>query len=188
MFFTGWCWGSVSNHHSSKAPYIGLWVFVWAAHGHMHTWRSKTSQQSRFPPLVSAHKASPWQLRQNLSTWKQSFFFFSCFNFFFTRFFAFTEICFPTIIISNDNNLYSINYLYCTIISPRINLYRGAFLKVKLSTVSFCFVLCSIEPLQSTQMLTDSKPVSFFLSCTEIKLDILEKKIQTKAKLMHNWR
>lgn len=101
--------------------YIGLWVFVWAAHGHMHTWRSKTSQQSRFPPLVSAHKASPWQLRQNLSTWKQSMFFFSCFNLF-IRFFAFTEISFPTIIISNDNNLYSINYLYCTIISPRINL------------------------------------------------------------------
>lgn len=65
-------------------------VFVWAAHGHMHTWRSKTSQQSRFPPLVSAHKASPWQLRQNLSTWKRSI----CFFFFFF-YFVFFLIWFP---------------------------------------------------------------------------------------------
>lgn len=65
--------------------YIGLCVCVWAAHGHMHTWRIKTSQQSLFPPLVSAHKASPWQLRQNLSTWKQSI----CFLFFFCLIFLF---------------------------------------------------------------------------------------------------
>lgn len=150
MFFTGWCWGSVSDRYSKGTVlYIGLCVcvrvFVWATHGHMHTWRSTTSQQSRFPLLVSAHKASPWQLRQKISQHgnRASVFLFSLspsllMLVFLIWFCGVTKINFSTIIISNDNNLYSINYLYCTIISPCIHLQqRGSFSKVKLSTVHF---------------------------------------------------
>lgn len=66
-------WGSLSNDQffEGTVQYIGLCVCVgvltWAAHEHMHTRRSKTGPQSRFHPLVSAHKASPWQLRQKKS-------------------------------------------------------------------------------------------------------------------------
>lgn len=129
-------------HQRHRTVHWSACVFVWAAYGHMHTWRSKTSQQSWFPPLVSAHKASPWQLRQkslNMKTEHLSFFFLFLIFVFLLWFLAVTWINFPAIIISNDNNLYSINYLYCTIISLRIDLQqRGAFFffKVKLSTVS----------------------------------------------------
>lgn len=47
------------------------------------------------------------------------------------------EINFPIATTSNDNNLYSINYLYCTNISPHIDWQqRGAVLNAKLSTLS----------------------------------------------------
>lgn len=147
---------------------------MWAVHGHMHTWRSKTSPQIQIPPVVSAHKASPWQLRQNLSTWKHSIsFFFYLFTLFcLIWFFAWTN--FPTIIISNDNNLYSINYLYCTINSPRTDLqHRGAFFKVKLSTCNFCCVLILLKSLQTPDQSADSTPVLILISCAEIKQGIL---------------
>lgn len=181
MLFTGWCWGSVSDH-SSKAPYCTLvcvCLFVWATHGHMHTWRSKTSQQSRFLPLVSAHKASPWQLRQNLNMKTERLSFFRLILVFLAWFLALTKI--PTIIISNDNNLYSINYLYCTIISPRIDLQqRGAFFQSKAIHSQFLFLCPRFSKASAEHTEVDRQQASFFflllLSCTEIKQDILQEK------------
>lgn len=98
------------------------------------------------------------------------------------------KINFPTIIISNDNNLYSINYLYCTIISPRIDLQqRGSlfvfFQSKAIHSQFLLFPQFNKASAEHTQRLTDSEPGFFFLlSCTEIKQDILPgKKMKQKA-------
>lgn len=45
---------SESDEHSSKAPYCTLVcvcvVFMWAAHGHMHTWRKRKTSQTKSIP------------------------------------------------------------------------------------------------------------------------------------------
>lgn len=68
------------------------------------------------PTMVWAYKVSPWQLRQKKPHSK-------FLSFFFDLIFK-AKIQFPTIINPHDNILCSINYLYCTIISPPASNHR----------------------------------------------------------------
>lgn len=173
--------------------YIGLClccVYVGRTWAHAYMEKAKKPvKQSRFPPPVSAHKASPWQLRQKSLDMKTQHLFF-----FFLIFFLWSDSLLfkiPTIIISHDNNLYSINYLYCTIISPATKggepLFRLLFQSKAFDSQFLLrpqFSGASAEHKEADRQ-QDSFFFFFFLPVQELKQDI-QQKTKTKQKPMHN--
>lgn len=97
----------------------------------------------------------------------------------------------PTIIISRDNNLYSINYLYCTIISPATKggasfLFPFLFFFQSKAFNSQFLLRPQFSGVSAERTEADRQQASFFLlrlSCTEIKQDIQQK---TKLKKKQN--